>query len=409
MSLKFVKLKDCCEIKPPKSEAKKFLAQTDLVSFVPMRSLGINTVELELKDDRALSAVSGSYTYFAENDVLLAKITPCFENGKLGIARGLTNGIGFGSSEFIVFRPSTELLAEYLYYFLLRPIFREQGQAVMTGAVGHKRVPKDYIESSKILLPPLEEQKRIVAILDQVFADIEKARAAAETNLKNARELFDSYLQNIFTIPSEDWKKGTLGSLGTITSSKRIFKKEYVDDGVPFYRTKEIKQLANRKKITTELFITDERYNDIISKSGKPGVGDVLLTAIGTIGEIYVVEESSKFYFKDGNVLWLKDYVNLNSEFLKFALKTFISELNRLSHGSAYNALPINKLKEYVVHYPTINEQEIVIHRILKIQESVIQLSSTYQKKVAKFEELKKCILQKAFTGKLTKSEGTAA
>lgn len=115
MTLRKVRLADCCEIKPSKSEAREDLSDSDTVSFVPMNNLGINTKDLSLNGDKLLSEVSGSYTYFAENDVLLAKITPCFENGKLGIARNLTNGIGFGSSEFIVFRPSEEIISDYLW------------------------------------------------------------------------------------------------------------------------------------------------------------------------------------------------------------------------------------------------------------------------------------------------------
>ncbi len=89
-------LGNVCQIKPPKKEAKQKLADTDLVSFVPMNDLGERRKDLSLKAEKPLNEVTGSYTYFSDNDVLLAKITPCFENGKLGIARNLTNGVGFG-------------------------------------------------------------------------------------------------------------------------------------------------------------------------------------------------------------------------------------------------------------------------------------------------------------------------
>jgi len=115
-------LGEVCTIKPPKAEAKKKLTGTDEVSFAPMEDLGIGVKYLQPRRTRRLDDVSGSYTYFAEGDVLLAKITPCFENGKLGVARGLTNGVGFGSSEYIVLRPEPELNAEFLYYYLARPI-----------------------------------------------------------------------------------------------------------------------------------------------------------------------------------------------------------------------------------------------------------------------------------------------
>lgn len=178
-----VALSEVCQIKPPKKEAKEKLTDADLVSFVPMNDLGICTKRFVMSKDRPLGKVSGSYTYFADDDVLLAKITPCFENGKLGIARGLTNGIGFGSSEYIVFRSRGKLIPEYLFYFLSQDSFREAGAKVMTGAVGHKRVPKEFIENQQIPLPLISEQKQIVAILDEAFAGISQAVASAEKNL----------------------------------------------------------------------------------------------------------------------------------------------------------------------------------------------------------------------------------
>ena len=100
-------LADVCQIRPPKSEVRRHIADADLVSFAPMEDLGIGQKTLIPTQVRPLAEVVGSYTYFADGDVLLAKITPCFENGKLGIAEGLSNGVGFGSSEYIVFRPGS--------------------------------------------------------------------------------------------------------------------------------------------------------------------------------------------------------------------------------------------------------------------------------------------------------------
>ena len=146
-------LAEVCEIKPPKSEARERVPADALVSFAPMEDLGIDRKLLNATQVKALASVVGSYTYFADGDVLLAKITPCFENGKLGIATGLRNGIGFGSSEFIVLRPSAKLNKEFLYYVLARPGFRAEGAARMGGAVGQQRVPKDFIESYRIPVP----------------------------------------------------------------------------------------------------------------------------------------------------------------------------------------------------------------------------------------------------------------
>ncbi|MEL6492742.1 MAG: restriction endonuclease subunit S [Cyanobacteria bacterium J06621_3] len=154
-----------------------------------------------------------------------------------------------------------------------------------------------------------------------------------------------------------EWKTCLLGQLGEITSSKRIFQREYVESGIPFYRTKEIKELANQESVSSELFISRERYEEIKGKFGVPKIGDILVTAIGTVGEIYVVENKEEFYFKDGNVLWLKNFEDVDPYFLRYLLSSLINDLKGLSSGSTYKALPIAKLKSYKVPLPPIAEQ----------------------------------------------------
>ncbi|MFA5772580.1 MAG: restriction endonuclease subunit S [Thermoplasmata archaeon] len=192
------KLGEVCEIKPQKSEARTKLKETDHVSFVPMEDLGINQKMLIPTKERTLKEVEGSYTYFANGDVLLAKITPCFENGKLGIAEKLKNSIGFGSSEYIVFRANKDLFSEFLYYFLLRSQFRVEGAKRMMGAVGHKRVSKEFIEQSEIYLPSLKEQQSIVKKLDKLSIETKNLGAIYEKKLADLEELKKSILQKAF-------------------------------------------------------------------------------------------------------------------------------------------------------------------------------------------------------------------
>lgn len=191
-------LGEVCEIKPPKNEARNKLQKTDFVSFVPMEDLGIDQKLFIPTKERSLNQVEGSYTYFANEDVLLAKITPCFENGKLGIARNLRNGIGFGSSEFVVFRVSENIYSEFLYYFLLRQKFRTEGAERMMGAVGHKRVSKEFIDNYSIPLPSFDEQKAIVQKLDALSAEIKKLEAIYQKNIEDLEELKRSILQKAF-------------------------------------------------------------------------------------------------------------------------------------------------------------------------------------------------------------------
>ena len=125
------------------------------------------------------------------------------------------------------------------------------------------RLYNDNLKKIIIHVPPLSEQQLIVAILDEAFAAIAKAKQNAERNLRNAKELFESYLNGVFTNKVEDWEEMKLKELGIITSSKRIYKSEYVKEGVPFYRIKEVKELANNKDVSVELFISIRRYNEI--------------------------------------------------------------------------------------------------------------------------------------------------
>jgi type I restriction enzyme S subunit len=147
------------------------------VSFVPMPKVSEYSGTIEPHDSRPLESVWKGYTHFADGDVIFAKITPCMENGKAAIARGLTNGLACGSTEFHVMRPSPALLADYLWYYIRQRSFRADAEQVMSGAVGQRRVPLGFLESYPFPLPPLAEQRRIVARIEALFARTRRARA----------------------------------------------------------------------------------------------------------------------------------------------------------------------------------------------------------------------------------------
>ncbi|WP_461520657.1 restriction endonuclease subunit S [Porticoccus sp.] len=408
MSWEKVRLADCCRIKPPKSEAKKKLKDSDLVSFVPMNNLGIDTPELLLEEDKALSKVSGSYTYFADNDVLLAKITPCFENGKLGIAKGLTNGIGFGSSEFIVFRTSDRLLPEYLYYYLLRPSFRQTGQSVMTGAVGHKRVPKDFIEDTEIPLPSIPEQKRIVAILDQAFADIDRARALTEKILKNARELFESYLQQVFSQRGEGWVKAELfdhvrfidyrGKTPTKTES-----------GLRLITAKNVRMGYLRDDPME--YVAPDSYDEWMTR-GIPVKGDVLFTTEAPLANVAQLETDEKVVFAQRIITMQPDREVLNDSFLKYLLMSppIQRRIHEKGTGATATGIKASLLKKIPIEFPgCLEEQAAIVEKLNSLTTHVERLEEIYSEKHEWLTALKKTLLQKAFSGELTCDSEEAA
>lgn len=175
----FFLIGEICTVNPRKSELSEFPEDTE-VSFVPMADLNENRIAFVAKQYRVLNEVGASYTYFADNDVLLAKVTPCFENGKAGIAKNLKNGIGFGSSEFYVLRSSERILPEWIYFCVTHPLFRQSGINNMTGTGGLQRVPRKFIENYEIPLPPLEVQQEIVSETEGYQRVIDGAQAVVE-------------------------------------------------------------------------------------------------------------------------------------------------------------------------------------------------------------------------------------
>lgn len=188
-----VELGEVCEVNPKKSEAKNIDGNT-LVSFVPMADLNENEISFIPKEEKILSEVINGYTYFADNDVLFAKVTPCFENGKAGIAKGLRNKIGFGSSEFFVLRANDKVLPMWLYLNIKSQKFSISGKEQMSGTSGLQRIPREFVIGFQIPLPPLSEQQSIVAAIEE------------EMNLVNAnKKLIEIFEQKIKSKISEVW------------------------------------------------------------------------------------------------------------------------------------------------------------------------------------------------------------
>jgi hypothetical protein len=138
----------------------------DLCSFVPMEVVDEASAEIIRLPTRPYKEVAKGYTSFAENDVLLAKITPCMENGKCAIARGLRNGIGFGSTEFHIVRGTPQILPEWIYYYWRLPSTRELAERNMTGTAGQKRVLFNFLESLPIPVPPINKQRDLSHLLE---------------------------------------------------------------------------------------------------------------------------------------------------------------------------------------------------------------------------------------------------
>jgi len=167
---------------------------------------------------------------------------------------------------------------------------------------------------------------------------------------------------NIENSLPDGWVETTLGAIAEINSSKRIFAKEYTTSGIPFFRGKEITEKFNGNGISTELFITEEKYEEIKLNYGVPQAGDILLTSVGTLGNPYLVEKNFEFYFKDGNLTWFHDFRNIDSKFLYYWIISSVGK-EGLSHaiiGSTQQAYTMTALKMVLINLPPLPEQRAI-------------------------------------------------
>lgn len=299
----------------------------------------------------------------------------------------------FSTGFYAVRAKETVITSPLLYYLLDSEQFLKQKDQNCSGAT-QKAITNEGLKKIKISLPPLEEQHKIAAVLDKISDLIAKRRQ----QLDRLDELVKSRFVEMFGDPVDDscrYQKTPLGAIANVGSSKRIFEKEYVNEGVPFYRTKEIVELSKGHKITTELFITKERYDEICKEYGAPQKGDLLISAVGTIGIIWIVDGKNNFYFKDGNLLRVSVSNNFNPIYLKMLLETLISaQKQKISTGTAYAALTISMLKEMMVYIVPMDEQNQFAAFVDQTEKTKTAISHSLQK----LETLKKALMQSFFS-----------
>ena len=169
----YCSISEICLVNPKHSPKEE---RSQIVSFVPMSAVSEVSGAICAPEERKLEEIWKGYTHFQNRDVIFAKITPCMENGKIAIAENLINGLACGSTEFHVLRPELGVSGKLIWYFLRQASFREEAEPHMTGAVGQRRVPKDYLASHQYPLAPSTEQARIVEKLDLLFLHLQRAR-----------------------------------------------------------------------------------------------------------------------------------------------------------------------------------------------------------------------------------------
>lgn len=293
------------------------------------------------------------------------------------------------------------LAAEYLHRFLYWQYLSGVTEKMQSHSTGIRNLNGDAYKAIKIRFPDVREQQRIVAILDEAFAGIAIAKGNVEKCLSSARGVFASELASSF-IADDRTRSVVMSELFDVGSSKRVLKSEWKTSGVPFYRGREVTRLSARGTVENELFISERHFDELKKRYGVPSAGDIVITAIGTIGNTHIVRESDRFYFKDASVLWLKKISSVMSEFVNYWLKSacFLDQLDR-GNGATVDTLTIQKLASVRLDIPSLQQQKSIVKKLDELRDETRRLESLYTRKLAALDELKQSLLQQAFSGNL--------
>jgi len=443
-------------LNPPKPPVDLVPPSTP-VSFVPMPAVDSALGTIQGATDRPFSEVRKGYTAFADDDVILAKITPCFENGKAAVARGLTNGMGFGSSEFFVLRSGGTVIPQYLFHFVRQQKFRDEGAALMNGAVGQARVPADFLRSVELPVSPLSEQHRIVEKVEALLEQVNRAKgrldrvplilkrfrqamlAAACSGeltrewrerhpvLQPARNLLVaiSARRTALKLPTasrlisdegieipeselpDSWQWCRVGQIADVRLGGTPARKEpsYWDGSIPWVSSGEV---ANCRISCTTERITKKGLES--SNAKVYPAGSVLIAMIGegkTRGQSAILDIDA---CTNQNVAGLVfDAGLVNPEYVWYwALQEYTKNRDE-GRGGNQAALNGAKVRALPLPLPPLNEQAEIV-RVLK---NMLRLASAIDARVkaaaARANKLPQAILSKAFSGELVPTEAELA
>ncbi len=388
-----VKLENVAEINP---RAPKHIADDDDVAFVPMSAVSEDG-SLGEHRTRTYAEVKKGYTYFERGDVLVARITPCFENGKAALVDNLVEPIGFGSTEFHVLRPGPELHGKYLFYMLWNEKFRTVATGGMTGSAGQKRVPAELLRRTEIRLPPLDEQRRIAAILDNADALRQKR--------KRAIALLDSLTQSIFLemfgSQDEGWPTATIGEVGsnirTGPFGSQLLHSEFVDQGIAVLGIDNVVQ--NTFGWAKPRFITEKKYSSL--KRYKVHPGDVLITIMGTIGRCAVVPDDVVDAINTKHLCCITpDTGRVLSDYLRATFlghPDVLRQLGAQSKGAIMDGLNMGTIKGLQIPIPPLALQQRFSGAIAAISATLNSATELQRAAEALFSSLQ----HRAFSGQL--------
>ena len=382
------------------SESAKSKGEYKLLRITDIQNNAVdwNTVPYADYDEHRANAY-----LISDGDILFARTGATV--GKSYLVKGLQDKAIY-ASYLIRVQTFNEILPEYVKYFFESGFYWDQIQKDSVG-IGQPNVNGTTLSQLALPIPPINEQHRIVNELGSwlnIIDAIDNGKTELQIAIKQAKSKILDLAIHGKLVPQDPndepanellkrinskaeitcdnpqygklpkgWCMTHIEDLFEAVSAKRVLKNNWKSNGIPFYRAREIVQLNKEGSADKDIFISEELYQEIKEKYGVPCVGDIMVSAVGSIGYTYIVKKSDLFYYKDASVLCLKNSNNLYSEFFSVWLSTpYIQEqMYKNSKGTTVDTITLEKLKNYIVPLPPVQEQ----HRIVaKIEELFAQL-----------------------------------
>ena len=418
------RLRFVAELNPSKSEVGSLDRET-AVSFLPMEAIGDDGT-LSLDTEKAICEVESGYTYFRDGDITIAKITPCYENGKGALMQGLANGIGFGTTELIVARPKPkEITGTYLYYLSISPDFRKLGESHMYGAGGQKRVPDAFVRNFTTAFPPIAEQTQVVAFLDQETAKIDGLVAEQQRLIELLKEKRQAVISHAITKglnPDAPLKPSGIEWPCEVPADWDVKRMKYLvadGDGIqmgPFggmlldldFEETGFKVYGQENTISGDFslgrrWISKERYAAL--SNYHVDVGDLLLTRKGSLGNARLIQALPQPGIVDSDTIRVRVNRSLIMQsFLAILLHEaqYVAEQITLSkRGAILPGLNSETIADISIILPPLDQQQKLMEFLGEHIAKLDTLIAEAQHAIDLLQERRTAIISAATTGQI--------
>lgn len=403
-----VKLGDLCEVitkgTTPTSIGFNFIANG--IKFIKVESLTESGEIIPNKvayiDEECHQALKRSQ--LKKNDILFSIAGAL---GRIGIVKEEILPANTNQALAIIrLKKDSNALVEFIAKYFSSNIVSDEIEKLRIGAA-QQNLSLTQLNNLFVPLPPLPEQQRIVSILDKAFAAIDKAKANAEQNLKNAKELFESYLQSVFENKGDSWEECNLENYIRLIDY-RGRTPEKTESGVRLITAKNVK--LGYLQLEPQEFIAEDNYESWMTR-GIPNYGDVIFTTEAPLANVAQIDTDEKLAFAQRIIVMQPNRTKLNPTFLKYMILSGPIRKRILEKGTGATVVGIKSslLKKITIYFPkSISEQQTIVQKLDSFSTETKKLETIYQKKIEDLEELKKSILQKAFSGELDTTKDIA-